>query len=339
MTNPAPPLAGLHVVEVSSFIASPLAGLTLSQLGADVTRVDPIGGAADVHRWPVTADGKSIYWTGLNKGKRSVTADLRSDDGQRMVRRMVTDSGPGGGILLTNQAGRSWMSHETLSALRPDVITVEILGRTDGTPGVISSAVRRREQSGVGAEITLPLEDTALSIASALGYLTEPQVNGHGRSGTGNDVYGTYGTDFATADGGRFMIVALTPRHFRDLLELTGVGDAVAAVEKALGADFGREDDRFTHRTVLNGLIAPWFAARSTADVAAALEKSSVLSQRYRTFDEVVADGDLSTNPMFSALDQPGIGTFLAAGLPAAFDGEHYTTGPARALGADTPRK
>ncbi len=380
MTNPAPPLAGLHVVEVSSFVASPLAGLTLSQLGAEVTRVDPIGGAADVHRWPVTADGESIYWTGLNKGKRSVTADLRSDDGQRMVRRMVTDSGPGGGILLTNQAGRSWMSHETLSALRPDVITVEILGRTDGTPGVdytvnaglgfphitgptsladpvnhalpawdvacglyaalaISSAVRRREQSGVGAEITLPLEDTALSIASALGYLTEPQVNGHGRSGTGNDVYGTYGTDFATADGGRFMIVALTPRHFRDLLELTGVGDAVAAVEKALGADFGREDDRFTHRAVLNGLIAPWFAARSTADVAAALEKSSVLSQRYRTFDEVVADGDLSTNPMFSALDQPGIGTFLAAGLPAAFDGEHYTTGPARALGADTPRK
>lgn len=379
MTNPAPPLAGLRVVEVSSFIASPLAGLTLSQLGAEVTRVDPIGGAADVHRWPVTADGNSIYWTGLNKGKRSVTADLRSDDGQRIVQRMITDSGPGGGILLTNQAGRSWMSHETLSALRPDVITVEILGRTDGTPGVdytvnaglgfpqitgptdhadpvnhalpawdvacglyaalaISAAVRRREQSGVGARITLPLEDTALSIASTLGYLTEPQVNGHGRAGTGNDVYGTYGTDFATADGGRFMIVALTPRHFRDLVELTGVGDAVAAVEKALGADFGREDDRFTHRAVLNGLIAPWFADRSAADVAAALEKSPVLSQRYRTFEEVVADGDLASNPLFSALDQPGVGTFLAAGLPAAFDGEHYTTGPAPDLGAHTTR-
>lgn len=378
MTDPNRPLSGLHIVEVSSFVASPLAGLTLSQLGAEVTRVDPVGGAADIHRWPVTADGESIYWTGLNRGKRSVTADLRSETGQAMVQRLVTESGPGGGILLTNQAGRSWMSHDTLSALRPDVITLEVLGRTDGTPGVdytvnaglgfpqitgpvehaqpvnhalpawdvacglyaalaISAAVRRRERTGAGARITLPLEDTALSLAGTLGYLTEPQVNGHGRIGTGNDVYGTYGTDVATADGGRFMIVALTSRHFRDLVELTGVGDAVAAVEKALDADFRREDDRFTHRAVLNGLIAPWFASRSTAEVDAALENSSVLSQRYRTFDDVVADGVLASNPMFTELDQPGIGSYLAAGLPAAFDGEHYTTGPAPVLGADSP--
>ncbi|MDY6807615.1 MAG: CoA transferase [Actinomycetota bacterium] len=379
MTDHDRPLSGLHIVEVSSFIASPLAGLTLSQLGAEVTRVDPIGGAADVHRWPVTADGESIYWTGLNRGKWSVTADLRSEAGQSMVQRLVTDSGPGGGILLTNQAGRSWMSHDTLAALRPDVITLELLGRTDGTPGVdytvnaglgfpqitgpvgiaepvnhalpawdvacglyaalaISAAVRRRERTGSGAQITLPLEDTALSLAGTLGYLTEPQINGRGRVGTGNDVYGTFGTDFVTADGGRFMIVALTSRHFHDLVDLTGVGDAVAAVERALGADFRREDDRFTHRAVLNGLIAPWFAARSTAEVEAALQNSSVLSQRYRTFDEVVADGVLSANPMFTEVDQPGIGRYLAAGLPAAFDGEHYATGPARSLGADTPR-
>ncbi|MEE3849376.1 CoA transferase [Gordonia sp. LSe1-13] len=378
MTPTDKPLAGLRIVEVSSFIASPFAGLTLSQLGAEVIRVDPIGGAADVNRWPLTADGESIYWTGLNRGKRSVEADLRSEAGQEMVQRLVTESGPGGGILLTNQAGRSWMSHTVLSRIRPDVITLEVLGRTDGTPGVdytvnaglgfpqitgpvdhavpvnhvlpawdlacglyaalcISAAVRRREQSGVGAHITLPLEDTALSVAGTLGYLTEPQVNEHSRTGTGNDVYGTYGTDFTTADGGRFMIVALTPRHFRDLVDLTGVRDAVDAVEKALGADFRREADRFTHRAVLNGLFEPWFARHSTADVAAVLETASVLSQQYRTFDDVVADGVLADNPMFAELDQPGIGRYLAAGFPAAFEGAHYTTGPAPSLGADTP--
>ncbi|GAB92814.1 CoA transferase [Gordonia rhizosphera] len=378
MTTPDKPLAGLRIIEVSSFIASPLAGLTLSQLGADVTRVDPIGGAADVHRWPVTADGESIYWTGLNKGKRSVTADLRSEDGQALVQRLITEPGAGSGILLTNQAGRSWMSHDTLSALRPDVIVCEILGGSDGSPAVdytvnaglgfpmitgpldqggvtnhvlpawdvvcgiyaalaISAAVRRREATGAGAHITLPLEDTALSIASTLGYLTEPQINGHGREGTGNNVYGTYGTDFVTSDGGRFMIVALTPRHFRDLVELTGVSDAVDAVEKALGADFTREADRFTHRSVLNALFEPWFARHTSAEVDAALERSSVLSERYRSFDEVVASGRLATNPLFAELVQPRIGTFLAAGLPAAFDGEHYFTGPAPDLGAHTP--
>lgn len=373
------PLAGLRIVEVSSFVASPLAGLTLSQLGADVTRVDPIGGAADVHRWPVTADGESIYWTGLNKGKHSRTVDLRSEEGQDTVRRLVTAPGEGGGILLTNQAGRSWMSHESLAALRPDVITVEILGRTDGTPGVdytvnagvgfpmitgpvdhagvvnhvlpawdiacglyaalaISSAVRRRERTGVGAHISLPLEDTALSIASTLGYLTEPQVTGHGREGTGNAVYGTFGTDVATSDGGRFMLVALTPRHFRDLVELAGVTDAVAAVETALDADFRSEADRFTHRAVLTALIEPWFARHTSAEATAALTSSSVLWEQYRSFSDVVDSGVLSSNPMFAELDQPGIGRFLAAGHPASFDGEHYFTGPASELGADNER-
>ncbi|MDT5088337.1 MAG: 2-methylfumaryl-CoA isomerase, partial [Mycobacterium sp.] len=113
------PLADLTVVEVSSFVAAPLCGMTLSQLGAEVIRVDPIGGASDIHRWPVTADGTSIYWTGLNKGKRSATVDLRSIDGQELVQRLIVESG---GIVVTNAAGPSWLSYDTLVAKRPDLI-------------------------------------------------------------------------------------------------------------------------------------------------------------------------------------------------------------------------
>lgn len=130
------PLAGIRVVEISSFVAVPLAGMTLAQLGAEVIRVDPIGGAADYHRWPVTDDGASIYWAGLNKGKRSVAADLRSPQGQEVVTRLITESGPNGGILLTNVAGREWHSFGTLAASRPDLIHLEVLGRADGSTGV-----------------------------------------------------------------------------------------------------------------------------------------------------------------------------------------------------------
>ena len=364
-TTPGKPLDGLRIVEVSSFIASPLSGLTLAQLGADVVRVDPVGGAADVNRWPITADGNSIYWTGLNKGKKSVTADLRSPEGQRLVQQLVAESGPGGGILVTNSGGRDWLAHETLAALRPDVITVEVLGNRDGRPGVdytvnaglgfpmitgptehngvvnhvlpawdvacglyaalvVTAAVRRRERTGVGAKITLPLDDVAYSLASTLGYLTETQVNGRGREGSGNHVYGTYGVDYATSDGARFMIVALTPRHFRDLVALTDTKAAIDAVEQALGADFSREADRYTHREMLTALFKPWFAARTADEVAKALAGTSVLHERYRSFAEVTESGDLGDNPMFAELDQPGIGRYLAAGLPAQFDGEHY---------------
>ena len=97
MAEPAPdptrPLAGVRIVEISSFVAVPLAGMTLAQLGAEVIRVDPIGGAADYRRWPVTDAGDSIYWAGLNKGKRSVAADLRSPEGQDLVTRLIAAAG------------------------------------------------------------------------------------------------------------------------------------------------------------------------------------------------------------------------------------------------------
>lgn len=100
------PLEGIRVVDLSSFVASPLCGLTLAQLGAEVIRVDPVGGAADARRWPLSADGTSIYWTGLNRGKSSVALDLRSESGRRSLRGLVTAPGAGGGILVTNSGGR-----------------------------------------------------------------------------------------------------------------------------------------------------------------------------------------------------------------------------------------
>lgn len=135
----AGPLAGLTVIEISSFVAAPLGGMTLAQLGADVIRVDPVGGGPDRHRWPLAPSGESLYWAELNKGKRSVTVDLRSPDGQELVTRLVAGSGPGGGIVLTNladTAGRPWLSYPALAEARPDVIVVRIEGRYDGRPAV-----------------------------------------------------------------------------------------------------------------------------------------------------------------------------------------------------------
>lgn len=372
------PLSGLRVVEVSSFVASPLCGLTLSQLGAEVIRVDPIGGAGDKNRWPVTAHGESIYWAGLNRGKRSVTCDLRSPEGRALIQRLITAPGPGGGILVTNAGGREWLSHETLRVLRPDVITLQILGNRDGGAAVdytvnagvgfplitgapeqnspanhvlpawdvacglyaalaVAAAVRRRESTGEGAAVDLPLSDVALAIAGHLGFLTEVQVNGVERDATGNAVYGTYGKDFRTADGARFMVVALTPRHMRDLVAVTGRTEAIAALEKTLDADFSTDADRYRHRALLDALFVPWFADRTAAEVTEALSATSVLFERYRGFAELVGSGELAANPLFTTLDQPRIGTYSAAGLPAAFDGTHLTTGPAPALGADGP--
>ncbi|MUL45016.1 2-methylfumaryl-CoA isomerase [Mycobacterium sp. CBMA293] len=375
MTVPesARPLAGVRIVEISSFVAVPLAGMTLTQLGAEVIRVDPVGGAADYHRWPVTDDGESIYWAGLNKGKRSVAVDLRSPEGQDLVTRLIVDAD----VFITNVTGRQWHSYETLSALRPDLIHVEVSGRADGGTGVdytvnaglgfplvtgpvesqapvnhtlaawdvscglyvalaVTAALRHRDATGHGERVSIPLENVALATAGNLSFLTEVMVNGVSRERIGNSIFGQYGQQFVSADGAAFMIVALTGRHFRDLAEVTGTAKAVAALSESLGVDFSDEGERYRHRDALTGLFTGWFCAHTAAEVATALGATSILWERYREFSEVVESPKVTDNPLFTELDQPRIGRYLAPGLPLRIDGTYPPAQPAPALGDDT---
>jgi 2-methylfumaryl-CoA isomerase len=370
------PLAGLRIIEVSSFVAAPLGGMTLAQLGAEVIRIDPPGGAPDTTRWPVAPNGRSLYWAGLNKGKRSVTLDLRSAAGQRTVRELVAGSGPDGGILLTN-AGYPWLSYEALRDARPDLIHLHVTGGHDGRPAVdytvnaavgfplttgseatagpvnhalpawdvacglyaavgILAAERHRRRTGSGRAITLPLADVALAVTGHLGFLAEGQLSAAGRPRIGNHLYGGFARDFRTGSGDSVMIVTLTARHYADLARVTGRTGALAAVEQALGADFARDGDRYAHREVIAALIAPWFAERSTDEVAAALGGTSVLWDRYRTFAELAADPATRANPLVGLIDQPGIGEILATGTPLAQPGTGGAPPPAPVLGADT---
>ena len=70
-------LRDLSIVEVSSFVASPTAGLYCAQMGADVIRVDQIGGGLDYDRYMQTTEGRSLAWENLNRAKKSVALDLR----------------------------------------------------------------------------------------------------------------------------------------------------------------------------------------------------------------------------------------------------------------------
>ncbi|MGR3493504.1 MAG: CoA transferase, partial [Shimia sp.] len=108
-------LNGLRVVEGSAFVAVPLAGMTLAQMGAEVIRFDRIEGGLDAGRWPVTPSGRSLFWAGLNKGKKSVAVDMRTPEGREVISRIITAPGDDAGLFLTNLRVRGWMDYETLS--------------------------------------------------------------------------------------------------------------------------------------------------------------------------------------------------------------------------------
>ena len=129
-------LSGLKIIEVSAFVAAPLAGLTLANLGAEVIRIDPPGGGIDATRWPLTSDGSSLYWSGLNRAKKSVCIDLKHAAGQALLHRLLADKAGDGGVLLTNLTGPKWLSFETLRKHRKDLVMVDLTGHHDGSPAV-----------------------------------------------------------------------------------------------------------------------------------------------------------------------------------------------------------
>jgi len=129
-------LKGLRIIEATSFVASPSAGMYLAQLGAEVIRVDHVRGGPDYNRWPKSDNGSSFYWEGLNKAKKSLSVDLRSTEGRELLQRLAASGGEQGGILLTNFPVGGFLSYENLKALREDIIVARVMGQANGGPAV-----------------------------------------------------------------------------------------------------------------------------------------------------------------------------------------------------------
>jgi 2-methylfumaryl-CoA isomerase len=174
-----PVLSGLRIIEGSAFVAAPLGGMTLAQLGADIIRFDAIGGGLDFSRWPVTDEGTSLFWAGLNKGKRSIQLDLRNPEGRELVAEIITAPGPEAGIFLSNFPETGWLSDAALRARREDLIYVNIIGNPDESTAVdytVNPSSGFAYATGpTGSMIptnhVLPAWDTATGLTAAVGLL------------------------------------------------------------------------------------------------------------------------------------------------------------------------
>ena len=355
-------LSGLRVVEGSAFVAAPLCGMTLAQMGADVIRFDLPGGGIDYRRWPMAQSGLSIYWASMNKGKRSLVVDFRQPEGQELLTELITAPGDERGILSTNFPMRGWLAYETLKTRRNDLIAMNIIGNPDGSvavdytvnaavgfpfitgPGAdkapvnhvfpgwdvstgyaaamgILAAERHRRLTGEGQHIKLSLADVAFATVGNLGYIGEVQINNEERPNLGNSVYGSYGEDFATSDGRRVMIIAVSVSQWKKLMEATEATDAMARLESELGLDFNMEEHRFEAREAIGVLVGGWCGSHTLAEVRAAFDQRNVCWGPYQTFTQM-ADEDprcSPANPLFREIEQPGIGTYLMPGVPHQF--------------------
>jgi 2-methylfumaryl-CoA isomerase len=373
-------LEGMRVIEGSAFVAAPLGGMTLAQMGADVIRFDPLTGGLDHGRWPITEDGASLFWAGLNKGKRSFACNLRSPAGRELLSELICAPGDDAGLFLTNFPPSGWLDYEKLSERRPDLIMVVITGNADGSSAVdytvnpstgfpmatgprnlavpfnhllpawdavtgtlaataLLAAERHRRRTGEGQLIKIALSDVAFAMVGNLGKIAEVQINRNDRQKDGNFLYGAFGHDFPTKDGRRVMIVGLTLRQWKGLIEATGLQAAVEAIEKMLRVDLSKEGDRFVARDVIRSALEPWARERTMTEIGEIFDRHGVSWGPYQTFTQLVEEDPRCSeaNPMFETVTQPGIGSYLMPGSPVAFGAvERTPVRPAPLLGQHT---
>jgi 2-methylfumaryl-CoA isomerase len=343
-------LSSLTVVEGASFIAGPSCALHLQQMGARVIRFDMIGGGPDYRRWPVTPNGDSLYWEGLNKGKQSVAIDLSHPEGRELATAIITAPGEGRGLFVTNYPANGFLSHEKLAERRSDLITLRVMGWPDGRNGVdytvnaavgvplmtgddrlapndpvnsvlptwdlltgaygafaLLAAERRRRETHEGGEIRLALSDVAAGALGHLGQIAETLMSGD-RSRSGNALFGAFGRDFATRDGRKIMIVAITPRQWSGLVSALCLEEEISALESELHVSFKKnEGQRFIHRDRLFPIVERKVAACDFDALASQLDREGVCWEPFRTLGAAIAEDDrlLRSNKLFAEVSHP----------------------------------
>lgn len=372
-------LEGMRIVEAAAFVAAPLGGMTLAQMGADVIRIDAIGGGLDYRRWPVTQDNVSLFWCGLNKYKRSVALDITSPEGRELAMALICAPGDDAGLLITNFPPRGWLDYDKLRARRADLIQVTVQGDRHGGSAVdytvnsrvglpyvtgpqdcdevtnhvlpawdlvtgqmvatgLLAAERHRRRKREGQHVKLALEDVALAMMGHLGFIAEAQL-GQTRERHGNYLFGAFGRDFACADGERVMVVALTGKQWRALCMATDLTADMSQLGERLGLDLAQEGNRFRARQEIAGAVGHWIGKHSLAQVATAFEDQGVCWGRYQSLAQLVRDdpGCSEQNPLFTTIDQPGVGRYLASGSPLDFSAAgRIPARPAPRLGEHT---
>jgi 2-methylfumaryl-CoA isomerase len=185
----------------------------------------------------------------------------------------------------------------------------------------ILAAERHRRRTGEGQLLKIALKDVGLAMIGNFGMIGEVMINDTDRPKQGNYLYGAFGRDFETLDGKRVMVVGLTDLQWKSLNKATGLTEEFNALGARLGLDLKDEGNRFRVRRELARILEPWFHARPLAEVRRIFEEHRVTWGPYRTVREAIeTDPDCSTdNPMFSMVEQPGIGSYLMPATPMDF--------------------
>lgn len=360
-----PVLEGVRVVELATLVAAPFCGLTLSDLGADVVKVEPPGGD-DARRFPpFRPDGESGFFHALNRGKRGIVLDL-SDAGARRTARELVERAD---VVIDNlgePAARLGFGYEDAAGANPRLVWCSVTGLGAGRGGRavdpslqawIGLMALTGEPDGPPLRVPVPLIDfmtgmyAAQSVIAALwrvergapgAFLDCALVDAAATLTSVTALLGTSGAIeldrigsgsylvvpsavFAASDGEHVQIVAVNERHWHGLCA-------------ALGHPEWREDPRcadeavrLANRAHVHGLIEDVIATRPAAEWVERIAAAGAFCERVRAPEEAWADPLLAERGLAGRLDGEGFGgaPFPVVSLARTADPGSLAPGPA----------
>jgi 2-methylfumaryl-CoA isomerase len=186
----------------------------------------------------------------------------------------------------------------------------------------ILAAIAYRERTGHGQQIRVPLSDVAAATLATLGHIAEVSISGADRGKIGNSLFGAYGRDFACSDGKRVMVVALTAKQWKSLVDALAVHEQVTRLEAEVGAFFENDEgSRYIHRERIDDIIERAVERHTREALTERFRAAGVCFGPYRTVGEALAEDPsfVRANPIFSELEQPSGYTYPTPGFPASY--------------------
>lgn len=326
-TSPAA-LAGLKVLELGQLIAGPFAAKTLADFGAEVIKVEAPGAGDPLRKWRMLKDGTSVWWQVQSRNKRSVCLDMRTAEGQAVVRKLAAEAD----VLIENfrpGAMEGWgLAPESLLELNPKLIVLRISGYGQTGPyrnrpgfGVIGEAMGglrhlTAEPGRVPVRVGVSIGDTLAALHGVIGILIALQHRAASGKGQIIDValyeavfncmeslLPEYSAFEAVRGPAGSALPGIAPTNAYKCKDggyalIAGNGDSIF---KRLMSLIGREDfatdpgladnaGRVARVAELDEVIGAWTIHRKVDEVLSALDAASVPAGRIYTIADIAAD-------------------------------------------------
>ena len=322
------PLAGLKVIELGQLIAGPFAAKTLGDFGAEVIKIEPPGLGDPLRKWRLLKDGTSVWWQVQSRNKQSLALDLKRQEAQEIVRKLVTESD----VLIENfrpGAMEGWgLGPDALLAVNPRLIMLRVSGYGQTGPyrdrpgfGVVGEAMGgirhlTAEPGRVPVRVGISLGDTLAALHGVIGILLALQERHQSGKGQVIDValyeamfncmesllpeYSAFGAVRGPAGSALPGIAPSNAYLCKDggYALIAGNGDSIF---KRLMTVIGRDDlgndpaladnsGRVLRVAEIDAAIGTWAAGLSVDQVLAALDAASVPAGRIYTVADIAAD-------------------------------------------------